>query len=214
MEWELNTSHSGGSRFYFAYTGGPPTAANCSSIAANIVTLYTNNLAKDFSIHNALKHTVVTDLSSSTAATGNADSNVPGTLADPYAGVEVAGCLNSHIPRRYRGGKPRLFLPLGNAVVIGTDGASWTSTFVTQVNGDWVAFKSGIAAMTGVGCTLTNHVNVSYYQGFASVQNPVTKRWENIPTPRSVAIAPDVISLTTLNPTVSQQRRRRFTPIT
>jgi hypothetical protein len=55
--------------------------------------------------------------------------------------------------------------------------------------------------------TITDHVAVSYYQGFTSVQSPTTRRWKNVPNLRSVPIV-NVISSYSAALKIGSQRRR------
>ena len=211
LEYLLGTAHGGGSRFYFEYTGGPPSVANLNTLSSDVSSAWATDLAPITSQYNKLVGVTCTDLTSPTSAEGAWTGNIAGGLTGTYLMVESAGCFNSVIARRYRGGKPRIFLPVGDVENTNSDGDTWTSAFITGADAAWVSFKTALQALTGIGCTLTNHVNVSYYKGFASVQNPVTLRWSNIPTPRTTAVI-DQIESTNLAATLSQQRRRRFTP--
>jgi hypothetical protein len=212
LDFTLQTSHGGGSRFYVQYTGGPPTDANLNTLATDVSTAWSTDMA---SLHVAgivLTDITCTDLTSPTSAEGTWTGSVPGTLSGDNMPIDIAANLHSVIARRYRGGRPKIFLPLGSQASLNTGDDTWTSGFITDVNTGWVAFKTALFALTGIGCTLTEHVNVSYYEGFASVQNPVTKRWRNIPTPRTGDAVIDTITSTVCQPLVSQQRRRRLEP--
>jgi hypothetical protein len=55
---------------------------------------------------------------------------------------------------------------------------------------------------------VTTHVNVSYYQGFTVVTDPITGRARNVPKLRSGGPLVDVISSVTARPIVGTQRRR------
>lgn len=213
LRWTLQGSHGGGSRFFLLYTGGPPTDANLDTLATDLATAYTSDMAGVFADGTVLDQIIVTDLSSPTAAIGTWSGTIAGTLSGTALPVEIAGNFHSVIARRYRGGRPKIFLPVGVAASVNSDEDTWTSSAQASFNAAWVAFKTAIFAFTGIGCTITEHVNVSYYKGFASVQNPVTLRWRNIPTPRAADATVDVITSTTVQPTLSQQRRRRLEPV-
>lgn len=199
-----------GSRFYYSYSGGPPTAANCNSIGSGVEAAWSADLNQYMSNDYDLVKVTVTDLTSDTSADGVWSGSLNGTSSHPPPAIDAATLMNSVIARRYRGGKPRIYLPIGTIDHLTTSPVEWDPSYVTAVNSSWAAFNTALLALTGIGCTLTNHVNVSFYKGFASVQNPVTKRWQNIPTPRTGDAVVDDISSTSANPTVGVQRRRRF----
>jgi hypothetical protein len=213
LDWTLQTSHGGGSRFYFHYTGGPPTDANLDTLATDVGTAYSANLASLAVAGIVLTNIVCTDLSTPTSAEGSAAVSIAGTLTGDNLPIDTCVNMRSVIARRYRGGRPKIFLPFGSQSSLNTGDDTWTSAFIDDVNAGWAAFKTALFALTGIGCTLDQHYNVSYYSGFASVQNPVTKRWRNIPTPRTGDAQLDTITSTTAQALVSQQRRRRLEPI-
>jgi hypothetical protein len=213
MKWKLGSAHGGGSRFYMLYSGGPPTATNCNTIASDVSGAFNTALGGAMIDTNELVEVVVTDLTSGSAAEGSWTGSIAGQLTGTPLPIDTCVLMNSHIPRRYRGGKPKIFLPFGQVSDLDSTDDQWNSTFIGVMNAAWPAFIGVLQGLTGIGCTLVNHVNVSYYHGFASVQNPVTLRWRNIPTPRSGDAVIDQISSTTINPYVSQQRRRRFEPV-
>jgi hypothetical protein len=209
LVYGLTSNQLGSTRWFYSYTGGPPTDSNLNTLAADIGTLFGSNLAGLMSSDYAVEAVNVTDLSSSTAAVGSSTSAVAGTRSGAPPTVDAVLLANSTIARRYRGGRPRIYFPFGCDSDLNSARDSWSSTLVNAFNSDWVSFNVAVIASTGIGCTLVAHVNISAYSGFASVQNPVTKRWKNIPTPRPVAITPDVIITTTARALISQQKRRR-----
>lgn len=208
LKWTLETGHTAGSRFFFSYTGGPPSAADCEAVAAGVATAWSDSLNGNQSSEWTLSEVNVVDLSSDTANEGSAFPAAAGGNEGGIISVELATLMNCEIARRYRGGRPRIYLPIGTENDISDDRVTWGATFISGVNGNWAGFKDAVLALTGIGMTLTDHVNVSYYSGFASSQNPVTKRWRNIPTPRSSAVVDGIIQ-TQARPEITQQRRRR-----
>jgi hypothetical protein len=200
----------GSCRFYFTYTGGPPTNTNCDAIAAGVAASFGTDLASLLSSDSALNAVEIADLTSSSSGVGSYNTPVAGTRSGQPPQNDAAVLFNSIIQRRYRGGRPRMYQPFGVDADLESDRVTWDSTLVGECNTGWGNFKVALAALTGIGCTLVAHVNISLYEAFASVQNPVTKRWKNIPTPRGAAIAPDLIIATVARPEISQQRRRRL----
>lgn len=202
-----------GVRFYYTYSGGPPTVGNLNTMSTDISAAFGTDLAGLMSNDYHLIGVEITDLSSSTSAQGSWSGSVAGANSGHPPDIAVALLQNFTIARRFRGGKPRTYWPFGVAGNLNSDDVTWTSAFLGTAATAWAAFNTALLALSGVGCTLTAHVNVSYYHGFASVQNPVTKRWANIPTPVSGPVTPDTITGNAFRAEVSQQRRRRTSTV-
>lgn len=210
LEYNTGGALRAGNRFFMQYSGGPPSAAQLNSMATDVSGLFGDDLAALMNSDYSLVGVTCTDLTSDTSAEGSWTGSVPGTRSGSAtaASVNDAATQNFTIARRYRGGKPKTFWPFGVEGDYQTV-ATWTASFVSAVEAAWATFLAGLLAITGAGCTLTTHVNVSYYSGFASVENPVTKRWRNIPTPRSGDAVVDTITGNSVSATIGSQRRRR-----
>lgn len=210
FEYTTEADLKAGNRIFYLYSGGPPSVAQLNTLATDVSTGFGTDLAPEMSQNYALTGVECTDLTSPTSAQGTWTGSVPGTRSSASVDNTLNDAVihNFVIARRYRGGKPKTFWPFG---VSGDrqDDAHWHSSFATEVENAWASFKTYLQALTGIGCTLTDHVNVSYYSGFASVQNPVTKRWENIPTPRTGTAVIDGITGNSVNLMIGSQRRRR-----
>jgi hypothetical protein len=209
FEYDLGGSLRGGTRQFWSYTGGPPTAGNLNSMASFFRDSFDSRLSGLMSSDFSLIAIVVTDLTSDTSAEGEWTGSVDGGRDGHAVTVDAAILLNSTISRRYRGGKPRIYFPFGIQSDLDSDDVSWSSDFVSACGAAWTLWKEDLTGNADYGCTLQAHVNVSYYSGFASVQNPVTLRWRNIPTPRSGDATVDVITSSTFRSEISVQRRRR-----
>lgn len=199
-----------GNRIYMAYTGGPPTAANLNTLSSDVSTLFGTDLASLLNEAYGLSEVQCTDLTSDSAAQGLWTGNVPGTRSNGGVNIPISTCVlqNFVIARRYRGGKPKTYWPFGVDSDL-TSSAAWSTDLQTAVAAGWTSFLAALIAETGIGCTLTDHVNVSYYSGFASVENPVTHRWRNIPTPRVGDAVVDIITGNAVRLEIGSQRRRR-----
>jgi hypothetical protein len=198
-----------GVRFYYTYSGGPPTVGNLNTLATDIAGYFGTDLAGLMSTDYHLIGIVITDLSSSTAAEGLWAGSVAGANAGHPPGIDAVLLQNFQISRRFRGGKPRTYWPFGIEGNLNTDDVTWTSAFLATAATAWASFNTALVATTGIGMVIVAHVNVSYYHGFASVQNPVTKRWRNIPTPVAGPVTPDIIIGNVFRPEISVQKRRR-----
>jgi hypothetical protein len=196
------------SRLYFQYTGPAPTVAQCNALALVAWNEWSTVMYPYFTPDVSLVEVDVQDLASATGASGNHVATTAGTRSGTRNAAGVAVLLNYHIARRYRGGKPRVYLPALDATDL-TDEQTWNPGQLANVVTEWNAVIAGIIAAPWSGATITGHVNVSYYSGFASVQNPVTHRWKNISTPRAVPLI-DAVTAVTGNPRPGSQRRRNL----
>jgi hypothetical protein len=114
--------------------------------------------------------------------------------------------VNFLITRRYRGGKPRWYLPWGGGGDL-TSRQEWTAGFITNVTSAISAIRTGFIGASSGSTSVSNQVNVSYYSGFTAVENPITHRWRNVPTLRATP-AVGVIESYSVAGLVSSQRRR------
>jgi hypothetical protein len=193
-------------RIYLQYTGTAPTNAMLNTFATSVSTQWNASLGGLANPVVKLTEVDVVDLSSATGAVGLDSTVHTGTRTGQINAGGVAALINFHIARRYRGGKPRIYTPYLNAADL-TDEQDWNTTQAASLLTGWNAFVTALKALTWAGATITNQVNVSYYTGFASVQNPVTHRWKNISTPRVTPLI-DVVVSSSVNPKPASQRRR------
>ena len=197
-------------RFYMLYSGTAPTAAQMVTLATAIATSWNTRLAEDHTAHVQLTNVTCEDLTSATGAVGTAAVSHAGTNGQLPNPAGVAALLNFTISRRYRGGKPRLYLPaFGQSDV--NNAAVWKATSAALLLTDFNLFITDILAMTWTGATITEHVNVSFYSGFSSYQNPVTMRWHNVSKPRLSTVGfIDNITSVAVNLKFGSQRRRNL----
>lgn len=198
-----------GCRFYFLYSGSAPSNSTCATIAGSIRAAFATDLASLMSNNFDLEQVEVTDMSSSTGGQGTDSTLVGGTRSGAPPTVDTAVNLAFQIARRYRGGKPKAFLPFGITTDLNSSESKWTTGFQTAVNSGWSSFDTAVLAISTGGTTLSQHVNVSYYEGFTPAQNPVTGRWRNIPKLRTGGPVVDTITGHAAAIEISQQRRRR-----
>jgi len=193
-------------RVFIQYTGTPPNSAACAAMASSLYTDWAAEVPPYMHTDNALTGIEITDLSSTSGGSGTHTHTTAGTLnGNP---LPAGNCMlaSLSIPRRYRGGKPRTYFPVGDGNQINNP-QQWKSTFVTNFQASLAALITDIAAIASGGCTLTTLCNISYYSGFTSVQDPVTHRWRNIPTKRATPLV-DTASAWTAETVVASQRRR------
>jgi hypothetical protein len=204
MQWQDAADINVTTRSFWEYSGGPPTATDCVALAADLYALV--------AAHNALWDTEtflsgvkVTDLSSSSGGVGEHASSTVGTTDFAFSAATCA-LINFVITRRYRGGKPRWYLPWGGGGDL-TSKQEWTATFITNTTTAVAAIRTGFIGSTSGSTAVSNQCSVSYYAGFTAVENPITHRWRNVPNLRTTPEV-NVIESFSVNGLVSSQRRR------
>lgn len=196
-------------RWHYTYSGGAPSDANCVSLAASIYAAWVTACIALLGDDNYIDGVRVTDLTSPTSGQGVHTASTVGTRSGDPLPAGAAVLVNMPIGRRYRGGKPRSYWPF----FTGSDLASpqtWLSGSVTAVAGALEAYDGALESLTAGTTDLAALVSISYYEGFTIRPTPPIAgvRAKNIPTPRSVAIAPDVILALNVSGRVASQRRR------
>jgi hypothetical protein len=198
-----------GTRWFFSYTGTPWTDAQAVTASASILASFVTRLIAVLGTDNKVVGVTVEDLSTPTSAFGETFATTVGTRGGTPLPAGSCCLVNHTILRRYRGGKPRTYWPLLNADDL-LDPQTWKGTSINDVNVGLTLYFDDIRALAVGAVVITNLVNVSYYHGFTPVLNPITGRTRDVPTPRAVAIAPDVVQSFVCNPRVGSQRRRNL----
>ena len=194
------------SRIYMEYAGTAPTNADMTTFAGASLAHMQGRFIGYWTSDVELVECVATDLSSPTAGTGSAAGTYAGTLAGAPTSANNCTLMNFLVNRRYRGGKPRVYLPFGNSTTL-HDKQTWASTWIANMNSQWPAFISDLQSSPPGTATLSNQVNVSYYSGFTVFTTP-SGRAKNISTLRTGGPHVDVIVGANCNPKVGSQRRR------
>ena len=194
-------------RSFMQFTGGPPTSANCSTIAGTVATSWASRMAGMFGPDRELIGVDVTDLSSSSAGFGAVITSHVGTRNTPNLPGEVCALQNYKIGRRYRGGKPRIYWPAFTGIDL-SDAQDWFPLSITDFNTAYQLHLTDIFAITTGGIVIHNQCSVSYYHLFDAVTNPITGRTRDVPRVRAIAIAPDPITGLGINSRPASQRRR------
>lgn len=202
-------SFLGGSRFYLSYSGSPPSGANCATLASDIASSWNTRLAGNFTTNWVLTEIDVLDIASLTGLSGQWTGSHAGSNAGPILTAAAATNVEFGIARRYRGGKPRMFLPPAshNETV---DPGHWGSTYATNMSTFVGEFFSDIEALSIGSMGTLAHVNLSFYSGYTNVEIP-GRRAKSIPTYRSVALHDNVTSYSAKTLIGSQRRRRAAT---
>lgn len=204
--WNEGTTGEGGNRLYFSYSGSAPSGANCTTLASDIAAAWLTHIAPLCATDIGLNEVDVLDIATNTGLSGVWNGNNAGTRSG--GAIPSQCCMNVEfgIARRYRGGKPRCYLPAGVIGDFQTE-ATWTSAFVGTVESDFNAFISAVEALSVGSVGTLTHVNLSYYSGFTNHTN-TSGRERAVPTYRNTA-QHDNITGYFAKPVIGSQKRRR-----
>ena len=194
------------SRFYISYTGTAPTPATAATFLTAMNTAYGANLKSLLNQNYTLTQMTFEDLTSSTGAVATNNTAIVGTRTGSANDQRNCVLLNFSVARRYRGGKPRIYLPFGS-VTDELSGNSWASAFVTAVNTGWTNFIAALVAAPWAGATITGQSNVIFYNGFTNETGP-TGRVAARSTPRVGSAVVDAIIAHACSSIYGTQRRR------
>lgn len=198
-----------GVRMFFKWSGTAPTATALNTLAETLYNLLVSEgLPGLMSPTTTLSGVLLEDLSSSLGAEGSHEANYEGTRSTNPLPADAAAVTSYEIPRRYRGGHPRSYWPVGTSKDLTTPD-SFTAAFVEEVQAFITSVVAGFVGQSEGGTVVGNHVSVSYYEGFTAVENPLTHRYRNVPTLRATPVITDVTAIITRN-YVGSFRRRRF----
>jgi hypothetical protein len=205
--WSDDTDPAATTTFFVRYTGSAPSSATCVTLATDFAGFWANNLNL-FDTTTELSGCEVTDLTSPTSGQGLATTTYAGTEGGEQLSGGTCVVVNYAIARRYRGGKPRMYLPWGTGLALESRQA-WTGDFLTAVLAAVQAAWTGIIGTEVAGCTISDHVNVSYYSGFTVSDPGGGKRARNVPTLRTTPLVDTVTGNSVLSRPGSQRRRNK-----
>jgi hypothetical protein len=195
-----------GSRFFLSYSGASPTGGNCATLASDIATAWSANLAALMNGDWSLTEIDVLDIASDSGASGQWTGNNPGTASGDNLPAASAVNVEYGIARRYRGGKPRMFLPGPTSAQL-HDVGHYSPGFLTDVATGVSGFFAAINALSIGAVGTLAHVNLSYYKGFTNITNS-SGRERAVPTYRATALV-DTINSYAPKAVIGSQKRRR-----
>lgn len=180
-------------RFFIYYTSAAPTIAEMVAFATSISAAYTAHLKADTPTTVSLTSVVCTDLSSPTSAEGEWTGTITGSNANFAVSAAECVLLSFEVLRRYRGGHPRVYWPMGTQADY-QDAQTWKSASVSAWTIAFNAFLSEIIGSYWSGAGALLQVNVGYYEGF-TVHTGTTGRARNVSTPRAVPLMDIVVGV-------------------
>lgn len=206
LTYDLGEDLVAQNRFHITYIGGPPTVVQLQTEANTLYTNWALALNSNFSPDTKLTAVEITDLTSPTAARGGVTGSEPGTHSggQPLPGGSATR-ITFDVARRYRGGKPGIFVPLTDATML-TDPQTINATYLDSLNINWQNYVSAALTATNVWASGSAWTSVSYYTGFHTFTEP-SGRVRNIPTLRISPVVDSVIGTKPLQRPASQRRR-------
>jgi hypothetical protein len=196
-------------RPYFQYAGTAPTGTNLNTWATTIADQWAISIAPECSPAVVLTEVICQDLTSDTSPGGAWGGTHVGTRAGsalPASTAAVAGYL---IGRRYRGGHPRGYWPLGVSGDLG-DPQTWASTSRATFESGIRQWIASITSAAWSGATPVTQCNVSYYKGNEVVIDPITGRARNVPQKRTTPQIDPVASVVVRSRPGNQRRREEL----
>ena len=206
LGFETNGEAEFGCRSFWQFSGATPSATTLETFCQAASTQFMDQFASTISQATQLRQIVMTDLSSSTAARGEWNGAIGGTDTNIGLPPSCVAVLNFGISRRYRGGKPKMFLPCGTTADL-LQRNTWTPAFTSGLAGYWSNFNTQVCIFEADGTSIKQQVNVSWYSGFKTVTNPITGRTRNVPQLRGQPVV-DRIDSWSVRSYVGAQRRR------
>jgi hypothetical protein len=209
LKWSYSADADVLCRFFHEYAGTAPDDAQLNTFASAVATAWDSDMAAQFNTDVTLDQVNVIDLTSDTAARGEAIVSYAGTLAGDTLSAGTCALENIQIRRAYRGGKPRIYWPAGSAASLGA-ATAWGSTFTTAFPTALAAFYAAVAAAGWSGSGGLSRVNVSYSSGYTLGPAQPGGYRKKIATPRVGGPVVDPITGFTLNTKPASQRRRNL----
>ena len=213
FNWTIGEDIEAINRVHIGYTGTAPDNSTCNALAAELYVIWQDEFLVYSHASNSLTGCEVVDLTTPSSGAGSHAAANAGGLSGGLLGADVAFVASGKIGRRYRGGKPRIYLPCGDASYL-QDAQTWTDAFVALMQASCDAVRSDINGYTSSGCVLTALEGVSYYSGFTIRPTPPIAgvRAKNIPTPRATAVVDPFTNLVAEQRLGSQRRRLLRSP--
>lgn len=196
-----------GHAFDVAYTGGPPSTADLTSLATQIEAAWVTTLIALLNAGLALKRVTCSDLKTPSTPDGESTTRHAGTRTGNQLAINTSAVVTMQIDRKYRGAKPKTFTPFGDSQDL-TDQAGWSTSFLTEMLTGWQDFMLALEGVVAGGTTLGGGVSVSYIEGpYTAVPNSGGTRYRITGTARNPPKVDTVLRFVVQQKAGSQRRR-------
>lgn len=191
--WAYGEDLKAKTRYFINYTGTAPNNTQLNTLCDAVMTDAVTNLKGLYGVDTTLEGVEITDLSSSTAATGvSSHAVIVGNRSGGVLPADIALLESLQVHRRFRGGHARIYWPFGTQTDL-DDPQTWLAAFVSAATTDIATHLGVVIAANWSGGTMVGRVNVSYYEGFHTVTGS-TGRVRNVSDPRTTALVDAIIS--------------------
>lgn len=212
MVYKDTDGFEAGVRFYLGYAAGPPTAADCVTLAGDIVAAWQTHIAPVTTNEWNVSEVDVLDLSSLSGHSGQAGPSTSGTVGTDSVVSSVCMNVEFDIARRYRGGKPRVYWPGPPSAGL-SDNSHWNSGTITSYNTATSAFFAELEALTITSFGTLTHVSIPFYKGYNKILISDGGKWRGPgfkypPEPNPSPVF-DVVEGYSAKAVVGSQKRRR-----
>jgi len=198
-----------GSRFFLSYSGSAPSPANCNTLASDIEAAWGSHLAAMCaSGEYDLVEVDVLDITTVMGASGSWEGSTAASRSGTALPQQCASNIEYNIAERYRGGKPRMYLPPGVTTDQATP-ATWTDTFIGEVNTAIAAFFTAVEALSVGSMGTLAHIMLSYYSGYDTSIPPWRGPGFKYPPKYRAAAQLMTVEGYSMKAVIGSQRRRR-----
>jgi hypothetical protein len=194
-------------RFYSQYPGGAPSGSQLATFNNGIISAFSSRIGPYMTANKSLASVETTDLTSPSSAQLETTGAVTGSEPGPVLPLMACVVASYGITRRYRGGHPRGYWPMGAEADLAS-GGEWATASVAAFTSQISQFFNDVHSIIWGVSEITTHVNVSYYQGFTVVTDPITGRARNVPKLRAGGPLVDPVVAVNARGIVGTQRRR------
>jgi hypothetical protein len=209
LHFDVGTDSNAIVLLHSQYLGSPPSNAQMNTFCAAFNSLTSAEWPLYMDTDTLYLGNDAVDLTSPTAGAGSASTSVGGTRTGSKLGASTAVLVSYPISRRYRGGKPRSYLPWGTSDDLGNRNI-WDTAVPGQFHTGWSAILSALAAAYPIGAaTFESMVSVSYYGPPNRTVTGSTGRVRTLSTTRVTPLI-DPWSTFNVSPKLGSQRRRNL----
>jgi hypothetical protein len=208
LHFTVGTDANALTRWFMAYFGSPPAIPALTSFTTALNGYCDDALPPLMHSDTTYTGCTITDLATDTGASLYASESSAGSRDGAALGADVCLLANFTVDRRYRGGKPRGYWPLGTASDLETR-QTWTSDFLAAAQTPIENIYGQLTGDEADGCTVGQNVNVSYYGPPNRFLTGSTGRIRTVSTVRTTPILDAAVG-PTLNPKLGSQRRRNL----
>lgn len=183
--------------FHAQWEGTSPSSVDCISIAEDVWDAYAADFLPVIQENAVLQQVTVTDLTTTSGSVGGWTASQAGGDTGPTLTAGASIVVSWRIARRYRGGKPRTYLPPPSQDEI-VDTSHYKDTYVADVLAAAVAFRNDVNGITSTDISGLELGCVSYYDK------------ASVPTPPHLRATPLFEPFTdiSVNTRIDSQRRR------